>query len=140
MVPTCNTCKDTGVVNTGNKDVPCCCSAGDTAIFYRSGIEGAVTGAEVRRHFQNDSPEPIEPTSKNIPATALPERKRVAAIRDRLAPVLAETGSDFPTFMEQATTRQLMAAGRRTGFAYPVLADVKKWVEDFGRKVELPTA
>jgi hypothetical protein len=36
------------VIETGNNDIPCRCSAGDTAIFNRAG-EGQITGAEIKR-------------------------------------------------------------------------------------------
>lgn len=55
----CENCKETGVIETGNNDLPCDCPAGDTVLFNIAGVTGMVTGAEVKRHFLNGSPEPI---------------------------------------------------------------------------------
>lgn len=57
--PKCTRCNDTGVIETGNNDLPCTCSAGDTALFNIAQVSGRpVTGAEVKRHYLNNSPEP----------------------------------------------------------------------------------
>ena len=71
-MPKCANCKDTGVIETGNNDLPCNCPAGATALFNQAGVEGPVTGAEIKRHFLNDSPEPIEIGKDSIPASSLP--------------------------------------------------------------------
>ena len=42
----CTKCDDTGVIETGNNDLPCDCSKGDTAIF-NVGYE-TLTGAEIK--------------------------------------------------------------------------------------------
>lgn len=55
---TCTQCNDTGVIETGNNDLPCDCEAGASAVF-NIGLDAPVTGAQVRRHFLNNSPEPI---------------------------------------------------------------------------------
>jgi hypothetical protein len=71
----CPKCDDTGVIETGNNDLPCTCPAGSTALFNTSGVEGAITGDEMRRHFFNDSPEPLRPKpGVNIEANSLPGR------------------------------------------------------------------
>jgi hypothetical protein len=62
MMPSCRECNDTGVIETGNNDLPCDCLAGATAKFNVAGVRGPVSGAEVKRHYLNDSPEPIRPT------------------------------------------------------------------------------
>jgi len=73
---TCKKCKGTGVIETGNNDMPCDCPAGDTALFNEAGVKGPVTGAECRRHFQNGSPEPIDVNPLHpILASDLPGRK-----------------------------------------------------------------
>lgn len=72
----CIKCSDTGVIETGNNDLPCDCPAGDAALFNQAGIEGQVTGAEIRRHFLNNSPEPIHPGRDRIPASSLPGRQK----------------------------------------------------------------
>lgn len=75
MVEYCRECKGTGVIDTGNNDLPCDrCPAGNRALFNVSGVVGPVTGAEMRRHFLNSSPEPIEIGKKDIPAYTLPGR------------------------------------------------------------------
>lgn len=73
----CKECNDTGVIETGNNDLACDCPAGDKALFSVAGVDGTVTGAEVKRHFYNGSPEPIEPKGREkIPASSLPGRKK----------------------------------------------------------------
>lgn len=60
----CHFCFDTGIIVTGNNDLPCSyCEKGDTALFNDAQVEGGpINGALVKRHFLNDSPEPIEGT------------------------------------------------------------------------------
>ena len=82
----CKTCNDTGMISTGSNDVPCDCPAGDTAMFTVVGVEGLVSGTEVKSHFQNDSPEPIHPEEGKIFAFNLPGRREVVA--------QSETGQD----------------------------------------------
>lgn len=73
----CNRCRDTGIWETGNNDLPCDqCWRGDHAQFNVAGVRGLVTGAEIRRHFYNFSPEPIRPTREGIDAKDLPGRKK----------------------------------------------------------------
>ncbi len=43
---TCNKCNDTGVIETGNNDLPCDCPAGDTSIFNTT--DGSMTGAQIK--------------------------------------------------------------------------------------------
>lgn len=74
-MPKCTNCNDTGVIETGNNDLPCDCPAGATALFNQAGVEGPVTGEEVRRYFLNDSPEPVETGRNPIPASSLPGRQ-----------------------------------------------------------------
>ncbi len=74
-MPKCTECNDTGVIETGNNDLPCECPAGANAKFNVAGVTGPVTGDEVRRHFLNGLPEPIEPGSEPISADNLPGRK-----------------------------------------------------------------
>lgn len=45
-LPRCETCNDTGVIETGNNDLPCHCAAADTAIFNT--VRGAMTGRELK--------------------------------------------------------------------------------------------
>jgi hypothetical protein len=75
-MPKCNNCGDTGIIETGNNDLPCDCPAGSTAMFNEAGVSGLVSGAEIKRHFQNDSPEPIRTDSDGIQASELPGRQR----------------------------------------------------------------
>ena len=67
----CKKCNDTGSIDTGNNDLPCDCPAADTALFNTAGVTGPVTGAELKRHFLNGSPEPID---HDIHASELPGR------------------------------------------------------------------
>lgn len=77
-MPKCMQCNDTGVIETGNNDIPCDCPAGNSALFNTTGVDGSVTGAELRRHFWPDSPEPISTGtsrgSDRIQASSLPGR------------------------------------------------------------------
>ena len=47
--PACSECKDTGVIETGNNDLPCHCPAGLTAVFNVATGDGMkkMTGAEM---------------------------------------------------------------------------------------------
>jgi hypothetical protein len=72
----CPICNDTGVDETGNNDLPCKCSAGDIALFNVAGVEGQVTGKEIREYFLNNSPRPIELGSKPFLASEIPGRKK----------------------------------------------------------------
>ena len=72
----CMKCNDTGIFETGNNDLPCDCSAGDVALFNVAGVEGEVTGAEIKRYLLNNSSEPIELGSKPFPASEIPSRKK----------------------------------------------------------------
>ncbi len=72
--PECKKCGDTGVDKTGNNDLPCGCPAGRKAKFNVAGVEGLVTGEEVRKHFLNSSPEPIPLGRGTIRAEDLPGR------------------------------------------------------------------
>lgn len=81
-VPRCAQCNDTGVIETGNNDLPCSCPASDKAEF-NVGADGPVTGAEVRRHFLNGSPEPLSTLGLRVadlpgrrPAAPPPNRER----------------------------------------------------------------
>lgn len=44
----CQKCKDTGVIETGNNDIPCVCPEGDTAIFNDAEL-GAITGKQLKK-------------------------------------------------------------------------------------------
>ena len=69
------TCGGTGVVETGSNDLPCECPAGDVALFNQCGIIGPITGKQMRRHFLNNSPEPIKIGEEDILASSLPPDK-----------------------------------------------------------------
>lgn len=73
-MPNCSKCNDTGSIDTGNNEMPCDCPLGATALFNQAGVNGPVTGAELRRHFFNGSPEPIKVGKTNINASELPGR------------------------------------------------------------------
>ena len=72
-MPKCDKCNDTGVVETGNNDLPCDCPAGETALFNLGEVQGGpFTGALVKRHFLNGSPEPF---NRMIHVSELPAEK-----------------------------------------------------------------
>ena len=79
-MPTCQKCNNTGEIETGNNDLPCDCPSGAAVLFNQAGVTGSVTGGEIRRHFLNDSPEPIKLGKDPIPASSLPGRKITAGI------------------------------------------------------------
>ena len=68
----CSKCDDSGVIETGNNDLPCDCEAGNHALFNQAGVDGPITGSQVRRHFLNGSPDPITTGSDNILASSIP--------------------------------------------------------------------
>jgi hypothetical protein len=47
--PKCKKCNDNGYLETDDTDLPCECLAGDTALFKVTGVEGHITGAEIRK-------------------------------------------------------------------------------------------
>jgi len=59
MTPNCSLCNDTGVIVTGNNDLPCSCPAGDKAQFNVFGVIDQASGQTVKKHFLNNSPEPV---------------------------------------------------------------------------------
>jgi len=65
----CKRCGDSGVIETGNNDLPCDCPAGKKAKFNVAGVKGTVSGEEVKRHFLNGSPEPCLPSSVRVQTT-----------------------------------------------------------------------
>lgn len=56
-MPYCNECNDTGVIETGNNDLPCDCPEGDRALFNVAG-RGVVKGNELKREWS--TPRPVE--------------------------------------------------------------------------------
>ena len=46
--PKCRKCNDTGIIDTGNNDLPCECSAGDTALFNIAGFDRPISGAALK--------------------------------------------------------------------------------------------
>lgn len=71
----CGKCMDTGVIETGNNDLPCDCPAGDLALFNVTKVVGPVTGGEIKRHFLNSSSEPLAFGPEPILASNLPSRE-----------------------------------------------------------------
>jgi len=71
----CGKCMDTGVIETGNNDLPCDCPAGDLALFNVTKVVGPVTGVEIKRHFLNNSPEPLALGPEPVSASNLPGRE-----------------------------------------------------------------
>lgn len=72
----CKNCNDTGMIETGNNDLPCDCPLGGKAMFNCAGVEGLISGEEMRRHFLNNSHEPISVGKDPISALSLPGRKK----------------------------------------------------------------
>ena len=56
----CNRCNDTGVIDTGNNELPCTCTKRDSAMFNVAGVSQPVNGVAVRKHYLNNSPEPLQ--------------------------------------------------------------------------------
>ena len=73
--PKCTECYDTGVIETGNNDLPCdYCKLGAIALFNQAGVDGPITGSEVQLHFLNGSPKPISLQKERLDAWILPGR------------------------------------------------------------------
>jgi hypothetical protein len=70
----CEKCNGTGTIDTGNNELPCDCEAGNTAMFSIAGVDGSVTGKEVKLFFLNDSPFEMKLRKDRIPASSLPTR------------------------------------------------------------------
>lgn len=73
-MPVCKKCNGSGIIGTGNNGLPCECPPGDRALFSVAGVDGPVTGKEVKKHFLNGSPEPIE-IGRGISVSAIPGRE-----------------------------------------------------------------
>jgi hypothetical protein len=114
-MPTCHKCNDTGVFETGNNDLPCSCPAGGAALFNQAGVKGPVSGAEMRRHFMNNSPEPIEMHGGEIPASSLPGRP---------------TPNKWAEFTHP--TYHIVDAGRTAAFLIPIN---KLYLKEWGTNV-----
>lgn len=71
----CEKCRDTGIWDTGNNDLPCDCPAGGTALFNVAGVHGPVSGADMKRHLFNTSPEPL--SNKQFDSARMAEEKIV---------------------------------------------------------------
>lgn len=67
----CTRCSNTGIVKTGNNDLPCNCQAGDKALFSVAGADHPVPGRKVRQllnsaqrtHFRRELKEVLQITS-----------------------------------------------------------------------------
>jgi hypothetical protein len=55
----CPKCKGTGVIETGNNDLPCDCPAGDEAKFNVAG-RGTVTGRQIKEDDERRRRTPID--------------------------------------------------------------------------------
>ncbi len=51
--PKCSKCDDTGIIETGNNDLPCDCPAGNTAQFNVARVDHSVAGAELKQHHSD---------------------------------------------------------------------------------------
>lgn len=71
----CEKCNGTGTIDTGNNELPCDCEAGNTAMFSVAGVDGNVTGEEIKLFFLNDSPLEMKLGKDRIPASSLPTRR-----------------------------------------------------------------
>jgi hypothetical protein len=64
-MPNCEDCKDTGVIETGNNDLPCHCPAGRTALFNTA--DDPLTGLDIimrRKTPLPKWPEPVQGTMR----------------------------------------------------------------------------
>ncbi len=53
----CPECKDSGVIETGNNDLPCDCPAGDKAVFNT--CDGQVTGRSIKKGWEDRARAPL---------------------------------------------------------------------------------
>ncbi len=56
----CPLCHDTGVIETGNNDMPCSCPAGDKATFNVAGINGPISGLELKKMDRSSHSKSLE--------------------------------------------------------------------------------
>lgn len=50
--PKCERCKDTGRIYINKEDWPCDCRAGDHTLFSVPGVDGGLTGIEMRKYIK----------------------------------------------------------------------------------------
>jgi hypothetical protein len=132
-------CSGFGRKKVEDDELPCACPAGDTALFTDWNVEGDVTGAEMKRHFMADSPDPIRYTGKKINAWALPYRRHILALRVQLATVLPRKRRDFRVFMTAASRNELRQICHRVnGVTARDLFGCQEWLRAMTGKIELP--
>lgn len=124
VIPKCQICNGTGVIATGNNDIPCDCPAGDIALFNRANVDGKITGAEFRRHFLNNSPWPIIIKGLGC-ASILPGREIQKRVIRYYRKMCSEMPEYIPTRMAMLA-HSVMAVEDRSGEC-DVLFDVKEW-------------
>ncbi len=56
--PTCRDCNGTGVIDTGNNELPCSCPAGDRATFNVAG-RGQVSGSTLKQETEAARARPL---------------------------------------------------------------------------------
>lgn len=54
----CEKCDDTGVIDTGNNDLPCDCPAAANAVFNVAG-RGKMTGREIKKEYEELQKAPL---------------------------------------------------------------------------------
>lgn len=52
--PKCKKCGDTGIIETGNNDLPCDCLAGNKALFNTAFVDRPITGREFKKYLATD--------------------------------------------------------------------------------------
>ncbi len=87
--PKCRKCRDKGKIVRARSTFPCECPSVLTAEFPFAGIAGPITGAEIKRHFAPNCPQPVFLGLRRIPVDYF--RRRIEEIYGSPATVPASS-------------------------------------------------
>jgi hypothetical protein len=106
----CRRCKGTGVIETGNNDLPCDCPAGDKHMFNSAWHDQPVSGKELREHPYglNKTPEEVvDMEVQRLEICARPEwtygPEHLEAVRQEIAKIFDTP--DFKALDDETITR-----------------------------------
>jgi hypothetical protein len=81
MPAKCSKCNDTGVIVTGNNDLPCTCEAGDTARFNSwnsdKQMTETVSGAQLKKELNYNSSTVVVPSLQSPPSKIPQDKKQI---------------------------------------------------------------
>ena len=122
----CDKCKDTGVIETGNNDFPCNCSTGDATLFNVTNVVGPVTGVEIKKHFLNNSPEPLVLGPEPVLASNLPDRE------EKLLQESNNLLDKFPVMVQLWEESERGWGTRPDGYSLHLTEEARKsYIEDY---------